>query len=553
VVHLNNARRAAAVWNLLLAPAATLKTQISEDNALENLNDALIAPEPAAEHLARAAASASSVPDFAETSQFMIGSVAVGIVLPESNGLTDASTENWTEAQRLQIVSEIVNALNWWAERESAAQLTFVYDDVAARIVPTALEPISRPYYDQSYWIADTMNAMGFNSAGGSYFDQVRLYNNHLRDTYQTDWAFTIFVVNSSNDADNRFSDRFFAYAYLGGPFMVMTSGNNGYGPGNMDAVAAHEMGHIFRALDQYSAANHGCTVVAGYLGVQNQNSQLGCALNQPSIMRGQISPYTNKNIDPYAAGQLGWLDDNKNGILDPVDVTATISNVAWAEGASSNIVTFNGSIVENPFASPLYRSILINKLRLVQYRVDNGPWLAVAAADGAFDSHAEDFTFTTDPLPGGEHTVYLKATDNFGKITEQQIAVIQVTDPTAGHVETVFEAPYSRQMAFSTTAAELLSGAAYQLSGGVVTGVEYRIDGGAWLPVAAADGAFDSDTENFVINVNGADLGLGDHLIEARTVDNSGVADSTPAVVTITAQPPAQSRHTVFLPVVVH
>ena len=153
----------------------------------------------------------------------------MGIVLPESSGLTEASTEDWTEAQRLQIVSEIVNALNWWAEREPAAQLTFVYDDVAT-IVPTAVEPISRPYYDQSYWIADSMSALGFNSAGGSYFDQVRLYNNHLRDIHHTDWAFTIFVVNSSNDADNRFSDRFFAYAYLGGPFMVMTSGNNGYG-----------------------------------------------------------------------------------------------------------------------------------------------------------------------------------------------------------------------------------------------------------------------------------------------------------------------------------
>ena len=164
-----------------------------------------------------------------------------------------------------------------------------------------------------------------------------------------------------------------------------------------MDAVAAHEIGHIFRALDQYSSANTELAPLWPAIWGANQNSQLGCALNQPSIMRGQISPYTNKNIDPYAAGQLGWLDNNKNGILDPVDVTATISNVAWAEGASSNIVTFNGSIVETPFASPLYRSILINKLRLVQYRVDNGPWLAVAAADGAFDSHAEDFTFTTD------------------------------------------------------------------------------------------------------------------------------------------------------------
>lgn len=549
----DNARRAAAVWNTLQAPAATLNIQISADNVEENPNDALIAPEPdGAEQLARAGSS-SPRPAFEETSQFMIGSVAVGIILPESNGITDASTENWTEAQRTRIVGEIVNALNWWAEREPAAQLSFVYDDVAAKIAPTAVEPISRPYYDQSYWIADTMNAMGFTSASGSYFEQVRLYNNHLRDTYHTDWAFTIFVVNSDNDADNRFSDRFFAYAYLGGPFMVMTSGNNGYGPENMDAVAAHETGHIFQALDQYSSANQSCTAVAGYLGVQNQNSQLGCALDQPSIMRGQISPYTNKNIDPYAAGQLGWQDANHNSILDPVDVTADVTNVTWAEGSLSNIITFNGSLAQTPLTSPLYRSILINKFQQVQYRVDSGPWQIVTAADGAFDSHAEDFTFTTDPLPGGEHTIHLKATDNFGKITEQEIAVISVVDPTGGYIDTAFEAPYSRQMALNAAAVELLSGVAYQLNGGMVARVEYRLDGGAWQTVPAADGAFNSDTEDFTISVNGSNLESGTHIVEARAVDNGGFVDSTPAVMTITVQPSGQSLHTVFLPVVVH
>jgi hypothetical protein len=58
------------------------------------------------------------------------------------------------------------------------------------------------------------MGALGYKSS--SYFTRVRDYNNALRATYQTDWAFTVFVVDSSADGDNHFSDGYFAYAYLG-------------------------------------------------------------------------------------------------------------------------------------------------------------------------------------------------------------------------------------------------------------------------------------------------------------------------------------------------
>ncbi len=58
-----------------------------------------------------------------------------------------------------------------------------------------------------------------------------------------------------------------------------MTSGNDGYGSENQDAVAAHEIGHIFLAFDQYSSAYQPCTRRSGYPGAENQNSQYGaCA-----------------------------------------------------------------------------------------------------------------------------------------------------------------------------------------------------------------------------------------------------------------------------------
>ena len=89
------------------------------------------------------------------------------------------------------------------------------------------------------------MNGLGYTS--GSYLDQVAALNQYEMSQQSTDWAFTIFVVDSLNDLDGKFSDNvWFAYSYLGGPFLVMTYDNNGYGISDMDYACAHETGHIF-------------------------------------------------------------------------------------------------------------------------------------------------------------------------------------------------------------------------------------------------------------------------------------------------------------------
>ena len=55
-----------------------------------------------------------------------------------------------------------------------------------------------------------------------------------------------------------------------------------------------------------------------------------------------------------------------------------------------------------------------------VEYRVDDGIWTAATASDGAFDSLAEDYTFTTAALADGEHTVYVRATDSVANTTAE-------------------------------------------------------------------------------------------------------------------------------------
>ncbi len=457
-----NARRYAGVWNSLIAPpVAVSEVSLAATGNSDDHNDALIAPDlPPADELG-VAANASVTPGYYQTSEFMTGSVAVGIVLVESNGSVDASTENWTSDEKQQVFNKIVAALNWWSNLEPRANLSFVYDDHYSNPLPTGVEPITRPYYDQQYWIADAMGALGYSAS--SYFTRVRDYNNALRAAHQTDWAFTIFVVDSANDPDNYFSDYYFAYAYLGGPFMVMTSGNNGYGPANMDAVAAHEMGHIFYALDQYSGAYQPCTSRSGYLNVQNQNSQYGsCASNVSSIMRGQIVPYLTKSIDSYAAGQIGWRDTDGDNILDPLDTELPVSTSAISQ--DGNTVTVSGSAEITPYPSPNHTNVTINTLTNVQYRIDGGNWQPSTATDGAFDSPVEPYNFTIASLLTGLHTLEVAALDSAGNVSEVYAATtITILDPIDGGLDTQLDHSIA---SFSSYDSVTVKGVAYHLQG---------------------------------------------------------------------------------------
>lgn len=538
-----DARGAAQVWNALLAPEPPPDTVQGLDTLESELvGDALVPPAP--EGLQ--SLNSDPTPDYAETSEFFIGRVAVGIVLPESDGSLDPSTEDWTEDERALVLSEITAALNWWATREPNAHLTFVYDDGTAAPVTTGYEPISRPYHDQSLWVAEVMAKKGYSSS--SYHDQVRQYNDALRETYGTDWAFTIFVVDSSNDSDNRFSNGYFAYAYLGGPFTVMTYGNNGYGPYNMDAVAAHEIGHIFLALDQYYSARQPCTRQAGYLNVENQNSQYGdCASNEPSIMRGQTWPYRDGVIDEYARGQIGWRDSDGDGILDPVDTTLSVTSADHvADEEQSNILTFTGSVQDDPYPSPSRRSIIINTIDQVQYRVTGGEWTDTQPLDGAFDSYAEGFTFTPPPLPTGNLAFDLRVIDSFGNELTSTLATVSVVDP----VDAILDTTMAR-LAQQFTGEELTE-ITYSGQGNSATshiaGFYYRIDNNPWQPITADDGAFDEDQEDFTITIDLTTLNPGIHQIQAYSVDGEGNAETSPASDAILVEPRTEYA---FLPLV--
>jgi hypothetical protein len=263
------------------------------------------------------------------TSDYLFGNVMASIVFLESDGSIDVSTEDWSETKKNKVVSEIVNGMDWWIDQGSDANLTMFYE---VADVNTSFEPISRTaggpslWSDEVLWVTEALNVI-YPSAG-YYLDRVVAYDQSLQSDYSVDWAFTIFMIDSENDVDGEFSNNYFAYAYVQGPLMVMTYDNDGYGVTNMDAVLAHEVGHIFGAADQYASSGCSCAAKFGFLEVENQNCErdlntgLSCSSDVGSLMRGQISPFANKLLDDYAIGQLGWSDSDASGFVDAIETS---------------------------------------------------------------------------------------------------------------------------------------------------------------------------------------------------------------------------------------
>ena len=364
--------------------------------------------------LASPESSTAPEPGFLDTSRFMMGSVAYALIMPESNGTVDVNQEDWTAAEIASVSSEVQAGVTSWAGQEVNASLTFSYDPLSPRSVNTSYEPITRPSTDEGLWITEAMAQLGYTT--GSYFDRVRQFDNDLRTAMGTDWAFTLFVVDDTNDAGKDFSNGFFGYAYLGGPFIVMTYDNDGWGIARMNNVTAHEVGHIFWATDEYDQGPMAGEIdpgfddeLGGYLNIQEiwlsgcvmDTNNLGCVSDAtPPALSGTLGTY----------GQIGWLDSDGDSAFDILDVPPETMLTPHADPTNNVTPTYTGTATVAPFPPVMGTPVTINTIADVEYRVDGGSWSSASAVDGAFNETSEAFTFTTPLLAEGNHTIEARA-----------------------------------------------------------------------------------------------------------------------------------------------
>ena len=379
-----------------------------------------------------------------DTSSFMIGDVSVSVIFPESDETVcldppacteyGPDSEDWTSDEIQNVKDEILLAMDWWALREEGAHLTFIHNYEEG--VPTQVEPINLDglFYDQ-VWINDVMLYLGYGPEQYPPAPLVYDYVNQKRDYNGTAWGFVVFVVDSSNDVDGAFADGRFAYTPYdfqgGGPYHVMTYDNQNYGIENMDSVCAHETGHVFGALDEYGECT--CDNQAGYLNYENQNCINDCLLDENSIMRGGITPFTEGLIDNYARGQVGWQDTDEDGILDIQD---TFPDIWLNEGIEDELGFYfdgNASINIFPAINPYYHDISINTIGNVVYHYqlegENwSEWFNTGAKDDIFDSAQELYEFIFNEIGGGDYTIKSKAINSVGNEYESNPQYVTVT-----------------------------------------------------------------------------------------------------------------------------
>lgn len=380
-----------------------------------------------------------------DTSSYMFGSAAVDVIFMESDGSEESQSETWSSSQKTKALNEIRTGLDFW-EGEAPGRLSF---EISSRTLDTGVEPIEHPgptgseCDNQWRWIQDAMDQLGYTDTtlecdetfSGSTYVAVYERNHDLRNAKGTDWATTIFLVDSQNDGDGRFADDFFAYAYLNGPFMIMTWDNNGWGPDNMDRVGAHEMGHIFGATDEYN----GEAETWGYLWAQDDDGS-SCLMDDNDYCLSTGSKH-----------QVGWRDSDGDGTPDPLDTQPDVDALGFAgppAQTSDATLDFSGEARDDPYpAAPEFRAygfhnVSVNDVNDVTWTTSAGS--SSTSVDDA-DPRRAPWDFATETLADGEHQVSVSAENQVGASDPDPVTrtvtvdttppAVQLHDPAPGRV----------------------------------------------------------------------------------------------------------------------
>ena len=317
-----------------------------------------------------------ALPGARETAAFAAGRVAVGVVFLESDGSAMTSTEDWSRRTEHPagppqlVLGKIQNALDWWNAQSPDGSLELFLPAAGAYGAPQTLKTGYEPIrMDVTYGWKGPPRALRRRLALAGHgparlrprrerrqpYPETR-YADRLRRRNGADWAFVVYVVDSLKDADGMFRNGAVAYtADLFGPYSMLTYDNDGYRFANFDAVLAHEMGHVFGALDEYAPPAPGYPSTgdlrSGYLGVRNGNAVSGGSTDLPCIMRG-----SNATLDAFALGDLCPSTVGQTGLRDTDADTGRTwstrgrrSRRSWSRRTASGSVTLRGTVTERP------------------------------------------------------------------------------------------------------------------------------------------------------------------------------------------------------------
>ena len=385
-----------------------------------------------------------------DTAEVMVGSVLVTPVLFESDGSDDPSTEDWENDEIDAVLAKITEGVQWWSDTldtlGTVHELDFVVDDALAYDpIPTGIEPISRPSDDFRIYVRQFLTDAGYGDAG-SIEAATLAFNHDRRLAAGTDWAVTLYVVDSSDDEDGLFDfggDFRGAFAYPEGGFYVVPSERP-------TSTFTHELGHLFWALDEYPGGGT-YNDSRGYYDTVNENAwdnpNVGF-VQQPSIMANGslLNDAYDTNTSPASTlAMIGWQDSDGDGVFDAWDVPLELSidgTYDPATGALSIDGLASATALTNRNPTGIASDITFGKVDALQFSLGGGNWLDLVDADG-------DASFDIDydtTLGTNYQALAIRAIDRLTGVTSEPVVWNAVDNrfDTPGYVRGVTEASFS-------------------------------------------------------------------------------------------------------------
>jgi hypothetical protein len=358
-----------------------------------------------------------------DTSAFALGKARLNVIFLESDGSIDINREDWTPNQLSLVQSEIGEAASFWegltAHYHPNARFQIDVNYVNGGVpMATGYEPITHGSFQDSLWITDVMDDLGYTTGG--HFDRVRRFDNDERNAGDTHWSTTLFVVNDAMDADKRFSNGQFAYGYIGGPYMMLTYNNFNWGIDRFNRVLSHELAHSFFALDEYAGAGNRNNERSGYLSGVNGNAELN-ANGQAVVPPQPNALMVNNTLDPsnFTDVQLGHRDTDGDSVPDILDTLPLLTGGMFGSDPQLGTFGFVGdatvTTIPNLNTNQLGFSssgaeMTINWIAAAQYRMNEGTWIDFPAADGAYDRGVESISLLISGLAAGSYTIDVRA-----------------------------------------------------------------------------------------------------------------------------------------------
>ncbi|EMI52746.1 dockerin type I domain-containing protein [Rhodopirellula sallentina] len=366
-----------------------------------------------------------------DTAEFLLGTVTVTPIFLESDGSIDTETQDWTTEEIDSVLAKISEGVNWWSdaldELDTVHSLEFVIDDTYARDpVETGYEPIDRTSNNYNNYVGDFLDYAQID-ASLQLDEGMFAFNNSQREKFGTDWAFSIFVADSSDDTDGFFPHEGTfrgAFAFPGGLYMVTPSTRP-------SSTIAHEMGHIFWAMDEYAGGGTYANS-RGYYNSQNLNAWDNPTPGfeqEDSIMAGYdslVASFVSKTSAESTLAQVGWQDSDGDGIFDVLDVPLNLTGAGSFNPLTSQF-EFVGEasvgVLTNQNSSGHQSDITLNRVSRLEVSIDDGPWQTVAEPD----AYTASFDLGIS-VPSDFATIDLRVVDAQTGLTSETLSATRTT-----------------------------------------------------------------------------------------------------------------------------